>query len=208
MIVRTAPVLLVMALVVAACASNEPAAEIAELDPLAARPIAETSAIGRSVAAVTLPNAANDGQPFSMQADDGEILVVYFGFTSCPDICPTTLADVRETLAILDSEAEQVEVAMVTIDPERDSDETLQAYLQSFVPDGVPLRTGFADELRTAAGEFDADYDVIKTVDGDVEVFHTAYLYAIDDTGVIRIIWPFGAEPELIASDLTDLLTQ
>jgi len=195
-----------LALALAGCSSDDTNADLPDLDPLAARPIAETSAIGRSVAELSLPDVANDGRPFFMQAQQGEILVVYFGFTACPDICPTTLADVKETLSILGSDAERVAVAMVTIDPERDTDETMQAYLRSFVPDGVPLRTGFPDELTAVVDAFDAAFDVIKTADGGVEVFHTAYLYAIDDTGVIRTIWPFGAEPEMIASDITELL--
>ncbi|MGI9642094.1 MAG: SCO family protein [Acidimicrobiia bacterium] len=197
-----------MAIALAGCGSDDTTASLAEVDPLAARPIAEVSAIGTSVADISLPNVANNGQPFFMQAGDGEILVVYFGFTACPDICPTTLADVKKMLSILEDDAEQVTVAMVTIDPERDTDETMEAYLRSFVPDGVPLRTGFPDELAAVVDAFDADFDVIKSADGDVDVFHTAYLYAVDDTGVIRIIWPFGAEPEQIASDLVDLLAQ
>ena len=195
-----------MAIAVAGCGSDDTTASLAEVDPLASRPIAETSAIGASVADISLPNVASNGQPFFMQADDGEILVVYFGFTACPDICPTTLADVKTTLGILGDDADEVTVAMVTIDPERDTDETVEAYLRSFVPDGVPLRTGFPDELVAVVDAFDADFDVIKSADGDVDVFHTAYLYAVDDTGVIRIIWPFGAEPDQIASDLADLL--
>lgn len=195
-----------LALAMAGCSSEDTSASLPDIDPLAARPIAETSALGRSVAEISVPDVSNDGRPFFMQADEGELLVVYFGFTACPDICPTTLADVKETLSILDSDAERVTVAMVTIDPERDTDATMQAYLRSFIPDGVPLRTGFPDELAAVAGAFDADFDVIKSADGDVDVFHTAYLYAIDDTGVIRIIWPFGAEPESIAADISGLL--
>lgn len=197
-----------MAISVAGCASDDTTTSLADVDPLAARPIAETSAVGTSVADISLPDVANNGRPFFMQAEEGEILVVYFGFTACPDICPTTLADVKETLSILESDAERVTVAMVTIDPERDTDETMEAYLRSFVPNGVPLRTGFPDELTAVVDAFDADFDVIKSADGDVDVFHTAYLYAVDDAGIIRIIWPFGAEPELIASNITDALAE
>lgn len=197
-----------MAISVAGCASDDTTTSLADVDPLAARPIAETSAVGTAVADISLPDVANNGRPFFMQAEEGEILVVYFGFTACPDICPTTLADVKETLSILESDAERVTVAMVTIDPERDTDETMEAYLRSFVPNGVPLRTGFPDELTAVVDAFDADFDVIKSADGDVDVFHTAYLYAVDDAGIIRIIWPFGAEPELIASNITDALAE
>ena len=190
----------------AACSSSEPSAELADVDPLAARPIAQSAAVGRSVAGIALPDVANGGRPFLMQAQDDEILVLYFGFTSCPDICPTTLADLKQALGILGDSAKDVQVAMVTIDPERDSDETMKAYLRSFIENGVPLRTADIDKLNEVAVAFDADFDVVQTADGDVEVFHTAYLYAIDEAGIIRIIWPFGAEPKDISGDLAGLL--
>jgi protein SCO1/2 len=80
------------------------------------------------------------------------------------------------------------------------------AYLRSFIENGTPLRTADIDKLNEVAVAFDADFDVVQTADGDVEVFHTAYLYAIDNAGIIRIIWPFGAEPGDISGDLAGLL--
>ncbi len=197
-----------MAIVVASCGGDEPVSAPFEVDPLAAQPISQTSALGASVAEITLPDVANAGQPFAMRADPGEVLVVYFGFTACPDICPTTLADLRDALSAMGEDAARIDVAMVTIDPERDTDVTIEAYLRSFVPDGIPLRTNDSGELDVVADAFGADFDVIKSADGAVEVYHTAYLYAIDDEGVIEVIWPFGAEPEVIAADLTQLLEQ
>ena len=193
-------------LAVSACSSDQVATQPFEVDPLAAQPISQTSALGRSVAEVSLPDVANDGRPFVMQARPGEMLVVYFGFTSCPDICPTTLADLREALGSMGSIADSVAVAMVTVDPERDVDATIEAYVRSFVPDAAPLRTDDPAQLSAAAEAFDASFDVIETADGGFEVYHTAYLYAVDDQGVIRVVWPFGAEPEAIAADLEDLL--
>jgi len=202
---RKLVVAVAMVVSVSGCSSDETTVSL-DVDPLAAQPISQSSALGRSVADVSLPDVANQGRPFLMQARPDEVLVVYFGFTSCPDICPTTLADLREALESMGSQAQSVDVAMVTIDPERDVDATIEAYVRSFIPDAVPLRTADADALDEVAAAFDADFDVIETAEGAVEVFHTAYLYAIDDEGTIRVIWPFGAEPEVIADDLRDLL--
>jgi protein SCO1 len=95
---------------------------------------------------------------------------------------------------------------MVTVDPERDLDATLDAYLRFFVPDGHALRTEDDDLLRAAAEAFGADYDVVRAADGNVEVTHTAYLYGVDDTGEIAIVWPFGAEPDRIRSEIEGFL--
>lgn len=159
-----------------------------------------------NVSAASLPDAGSGGAPFTMRAPDGEILVLYFGYTACPDVCPTTLADLRSALREMGDDVGQVNVAMATIDPERDTDEIITGYVQSFVPDAHGLRTADAAELRAVADVFGADYDVTVTEEGDYEVIHTAHLYAIDDTGLLQVTWAFGTEPETISQDLQILL--
>lgn len=158
------------------------------------------------VGSVVLGDASNGGEPFSMQADEGELLVVYFGYTACPDICPTTLADFRSAVRRLDEErAEAIDVAMVTVDPMRDDAERLTSYVQSFFAGSHALRTEDAGVLRSAADAFGADYEVV--IEGDnIKVAHTAFLYAIDDVGRIQLQWPFGATSEDMANDLEYLL--
>jgi protein SCO1/2 len=158
------------------------------------------------VSGVVLDDAANGGQPFAMRADAGELLVVYFGYTACPDICPTTLADFRSAVRRLDDDrAAAVDVAMITVDPMRDDAERLTSYVQSFFAGSHALRTEDAALLRSAADAFGADYQVV--IDGDdIEVGHTAFLYAIDAAGLIQLQWPFGATSEDMASDLEYLL--
>ena len=206
MIRRRLVVAVAFVVALSACSADGGEDQSFPVDPLAAQPISQSSAVGRSVSDIALPDVASNGRPFVMQARPGETLVVYFGFTSCPDICPTTLADLRDALAALGPQADAVTVAMVTIDPERDAASTVEAYVRSFIPDAIPLRTDDAAVLTDVAEAFDASFDVISTADGDVEVYHTAYLYAIDDQGIIQRIWPFGAEPEQIADDLRGLL--
>jgi protein SCO1/2 len=158
------------------------------------------------VSAAVLPDASSGGDAFDMRAEDGGLLIVYFGYTSCPDVCPTTLADLRDALTMLGDQAEHVRVAMVTIDPGRDSGAILTKYVQSFIPGAVALRTDNDAELRAAADIFGADYGVTATDDGKYEVFHTAHVYAVDDAGLLRVTWTFGTEAETIADDVRTLL--
>jgi protein SCO1/2 len=155
----------------------------------------------------TLPDATADGADFSFVADDGEILLVYFGYTSCPDVCPTTLADVRTALRELpEDDAERVDLAMVTIDPAVDTGELLTGYVQTFVPDAHALVTTDDDRLRAAADTFGADYGVATDDDGEPEVFHTGFLYGVDDEGRLVVTWSFGTPPDDYVNDLGILL--
>lgn len=159
-----------------------------------------------SMLEASLPDASAGGNDFVMRAPEGEVLIVYFGYTSCPDVCPTTLADLRSALRDLGDDADRVTVAMATIDPGRDSDEIITGYVQSFVPAAHALRSEEDASLRAAADVFGADYGVTITDEGDYEVIHTAHLYAIDDAGLLQVTWAFGTEPEAIANDLQILL--
>ena len=187
---------IVVALLLAAAACS---AEAEQLSGFVRDPLPDVSA-------ASLPDASNAGADFAMQAPQDEILILYFGYTSCPDVCPTTLADLRSALRELGDEAEKVNVAMATIDPERDTDEVITGYVQSFIPGAHGLRTDIPEDLREAADVFGADYGVSVDDEGTREVFHTAHLYAIDDRGLLQVTWPFGTEPESLATDIGLLL--
>lgn len=170
------------------------------------RPIGGDSVLGADVSAVTLPDVANNGAPFGMIADQGGVLVVYFGYTYCPDVCPTTMADLRKGLVAMGDAAQRVSVAMVTVDPDRDVDAVLTEFIQYFVPGAHALRTEDSEVLQAAGDAFGATFGVTKGSDGQVTVAHSPWLYAVDDEGVLRVVWAFGTKPETIAADLTDLL--
>ena len=167
---------------------------------------AQPTQVGNSVADISLPDASNDGDPFFMIPPTGHVLAVYFGYTSCPDVCPTTMADLRRAMAELGDDAGRVEVAMVTVDPGRDTDATITDYVQYFIPDAHALRTEDEAALRVAGDAFGADYGVVHLPNGRTSAFHTPYLYAVDDEGTIRAVWTFGVQPEVIAQDLADIL--
>ncbi|WP_148288559.1 SCO family protein [Ilumatobacter nonamiensis] len=155
---------------------------------------------------VTLPSLSDPGEEVEFRADEGELQVVYFGFTNCPDVCPTTMVDLAVALRMLDDDqADDVEVVMATVDPDRDL-EILDGYVTSFVPDAIAVGTPDT-ELIAAAGEpFGASWEVRETDDGTIEVDHSPFLYAVDDEGKLVLSWQFGASSEDMAADISTLL--
>lgn len=164
-----------------------------------------------TVGSITLPavnlDAANlDAAEFSFIAEPDHLLMVNFGFSSCPDVCPTTLADARIAFNLLGERSNEVDFAFVTVDPERDTAEVLTNYVEAFLDNGIALRTDDADELAIAADAFGVTYFVGENDEGEVEVAHTPNIYLVDDTGSIILTWPFGVPAADIVSDLTILL--
>ena len=156
------------------------------------------------VADVALPDLTDGGTDFHFRAGPGNLLVVYFGYTNCPDFCPSTMANVKVARQRLD-DPEQVDVAMVTIDPGRDLD-VLPAYVTSFVPDARALGTDDFQLLDRAAAAFGVSYEVKQAADGEIEVAHTTSLYAVDDAGRVVLTWPFGVTIDQFAGDFRQLL--
>lgn len=198
-------VLLAAVAAVAACGGEDAAAPTSTEDDGALS--GYTREPTPSVAEVELP-IADSGEVLPAAADDGGLRIVYFGYTSCPDVCPTTMSDVKQALAELaEDDRERIDVAMVTVDPDRDVPEKLGAYVTTFVPEGEAVR--FADDagLAEAAAAFGAQYEVETNDEGEIEVGHSGDLYVVDDEGDVVLQWPFGTASEDIAADLSTLLT-
>lgn len=160
------------------------------------------------VADQTIPRVDENGAetPFTFVAADGKLLVVYFGFTNCPDLCPTTLADLRSAFRRIPGSTNKVDVAMVTVDPERDTADRLVPYLSSFVDDPIALRTVDVDVLESVEAAFLASSTVTKEATGKVDVSHTAATYVVDATGTVIVEWPFGIGADGMENDLRILL--
>ena len=161
---------------------------------------------------VTLP-AVDDGDsragmPFV--ADRGKLLLVYFGYTSCPDVCPTTFADLRAAIEGLpEDDRDRIEVAMVTVDPERDTEAKMAEYLGFFFDDWRAYRTSDPEELARAEQAFAASHRIgKKDRDGTYEVSHTATLSVVDGKGEVLVEWPFGTSAEAMTGDLELLLEE
>jgi protein SCO1/2 len=137
----------------------------------------------------------------------GKAVVVFFGYTQCPDICPTALATMQATMGLLGPESDRVQVLFVTIDPARDTQEVLKAYVPWFDARFLGLR-GDAAATLAAAQEFRVFYAKVKGNTAlDYSIDHTATSYAFDPQGRLRLLIKHGETPSNVAADLRRLLS-
>jgi protein SCO1/2 len=139
----------------------------------------------------------------------GKVVVLFFGYTHCPDVCPTTLSDMAAALKLLTpAQAQQVQVLFVTVDPERDTPKLLREYVPYFYPTFLGLY-GTPTETAAVAGEFHVFYQK-HTTPGPIGylVDHTAGSYVLDREGRLRLFQPYGQRPADIAHDLKLLLAE
>lgn len=157
------------------------------------------------VSDVVLPDA--NGEPVTMVARTDGLRLAFFGYTTCPDVCPATLGYIKMAMSSLtDADRARLDVDMITVDPSRDDGATMTRYVEQFIPEANALRTDDDQILRSAANAFGAGYDVSTDDAGEIQVSHTGDLYAVDDSGIIVLAWPFGTSPADIETDLQRLL--
>ncbi|HEY4998675.1 MAG TPA: SCO family protein [Usitatibacter sp.] len=148
----------------------------------------------------------HNGQPRSLEDFRGKVVVVTFGYTQCPDVCPTTLSDLSSAVKKLGPDASRVQVLFVTVDPKRDKPELLREYVPAFNPAFLGL---YGDDAATkkATNEFKvyAQERPGKTPES-YTVDHTAQTFVFDKEGRLRLVESFGATPEAMASDFRILL--
>jgi protein SCO1/2 len=149
---------------------------------------------------------ADHDSSFSMKARPGGLLVVYFGYTNCPDLCPTTLALVRAARKEIGGSADRIDLAMVTVDPDRDTPEVMNGYLSSFTDRFHALHPASMDELKAAEEEFLASSTIVTDASGKIEVGHSAATYVVDENGVVLVEWPFGVDKDTMINDFRILL--
>jgi len=146
------------------------------------------------------------GAPRRLADYRGKAVVVFFGYTQCPDVCPTTLAALAEAMKKLGAEADRVQVVFITVDPERDTPELLAKYVPSFDPRFVGLR-GDADATARTAREFKVIYQKQPGVaPGSYSMDHSAGAYIFDPQGRLRLYVGHSQTPEVFAHDLHELL--
>ena len=147
-----------------------------------------------------------DGKPRSLADWRGKVIVVFFGYTQCPDVCPTTMAELAQIRTQLGADGDRLETVFVTIDPERDTPEVLKAYVANFGPNVVALR-GNAEQTAAAAKEFKVFYAKVpgKTT-GSYTMDHSAASFVFDPAGRVRLFVPYGADTKLLTGDVKQLL--
>lgn len=146
------------------------------------------------------------GKPRTLDDYKGKVAVVFFGFTQCPDVCPTAMSELSQTMELLGSDADKVQVIMVSVDPARDTPEVLSAYVKAFHPSFVGL-TGTEEQLGKTAKSFKAYY--AKSSGGTAEQYsmdHASSFYILDQDGEARVLVSGNTSAKDIASDIRQLL--
>ncbi|HET9522362.1 MAG TPA: SCO family protein [Candidatus Limnocylindrales bacterium] len=145
------------------------------------------------------------GRPFDLVSLRGAPVLVYFGYTHCPDVCPATIGTLNEVIAAYEP---PVRALFVTVDPERDTVEFMGSYIRYFSDDYTGL-TGTPGAIRAAADGYGVTYARVDTGSaGGYAMAHTAEIYLIDAAGRLRAHYPFGVAAEDVVRDLTTLATE
>ena len=158
-----------------------------------------------NVADVTVPDVSVGGAATSMVAEPGGLLVVFFGFTNCADVCPTTMLSIG--LALERTEAPLVRAGMVTVDPARDTPEVLTSYVEQFVPDGLARRPESQADAEDVISQFGGRSEITQhsgheSGGSGPSVGHTSYAYVVDDTGDVALVWTSDMNADDMTSDL------
>jgi len=150
----------------------------------------------------------HNGQLRTLKDFQGKIVMMFFGYTQCPDVCPTSMSEMAAIRQLLGKDGERVQGLFVTVDPERDKPEMLKEYMQAFDPTFLAL-VPTPEQLVPLAKDYKVYY---KKVDGPTPTSytmdHTAGCYVYDTRGKLRLFTRYGTKPELTAADVRILLQQ
>lgn len=155
---------------------------------------------------LSLPDV--DGTVRTLADFKGKAIVLFFGYTQCPDVCPSTLSELAEARKLLGPDGERLQVVFVSVDPERDTPEILKAYMDGFGAGFVALR-GSLEQTQATAKEFKVFYAKVPAKSGDgYSMDHTAGSYVFDPSGRVRLFVRYGGGAAALADDLRILLKQ
>ena len=162
----------------------------------------------KPLADFTLPD--QNGQPFQLSAQRPDLVLLYFGYTNCPDFCPATMGDWKQIKQELGADAERVRFVLVSVDPERDMPETLKAYVERFDPAFVGLRPTL--EQVTAFGrEYGFPVEIVQDAAGGHHhdpTRHGTYSYLVDQSGQLRVLFRYDIDPRAVVSDIKAVLAE
>ncbi len=146
-----------------------------------------------------------DGKTYTLETLKGKVSLVLFGFTQCPDVCPSSLAELTQAMKLLGKEAKRVQVVLITVDPERDTQEVLRAYVAGFDPDFLGL-TGTPEQIKKTAASFKMYYAKTAGTQGNYSMDHSASFYLMDAQGESRVLLNNSVGAAAIAHDIQRLL--
>ena len=148
-----------------------------------------------------------DGKVRTLADFKGKVVVMFFGYTQCPDVCPTTLTEMQQVMTILGPKSDKVQVLFVTVDPQRDTAEILKQYVPAFDKRFLGLRPEDDAALEKVAKDFKIYYKKVPGISpGSYTIDHTAGSYAFDPEGRLRLYIKHAQGPETLAHDLKELL--
>ncbi|MBW4048022.1 MAG: SCO family protein [Proteobacteria bacterium] len=149
------------------------------------------------------------GRRFSWRAERGRAVLVFFGYTHCPDVCPLTLSALRQSLDRIGPLRRNVRVIFVSLDPIRDTPAVLRAYLDAFIPDAVGLR-GSLQDVAQSARQWGISWRRVNATHGDYWIDHTAAVTLVGPRGHLRARYGYGqlADPAWLAADLHAMLAR
>lgn len=149
----------------------------------------------------------HNAQPFALTALRGKVVVVFFGYSMCPDVCPTTLSKLSSVARRLGDDRAKVKTLYITVDPARDTPEVLKADLGLFSLDALGL-TGSREEIDRVVAQYGAEYRIVPTPEsaGKYAVNHTTTLYVLDQRGRVALTFPYEATVDEIVSGLQGLI--
>jgi protein SCO1/2 len=155
----------------------------------------------------TMPSSR--GEPLSLSSFAGNPTVIFFGYTFCPDVCPLTLSEMKRVKEQLGANGERLNVVFISVDAERDTPEVLTRYVNSFDPTFVGLQ-GEEATLRRIGKEYGLYYarSEVQNTAASYLVDHSSASYLIDGAGQLRVVYPYGTEPEVIARGVQRLLRE
>ncbi len=155
-----------------------------------------------------IPLPDHNGQQRSLKDFRGKVVVVFFGYTQCPDVCPTTMQEMAEVKKLLGPDGDRLQSIFVTVDPERDTPDMLKAYMGNFDPSFLALR-GTPEQTAAVAKDFKIYF---KKVDGKTPTSytmdHSAGSYIYDTQGRLRVYYRYGSGAEALAADVRTLLKE
>ena len=149
-----------------------------------------------------------NGQPRTLGDFKGKVTVVFFGYTQCPDVCPTTMTELAQVKKSLGADGDKLQAVFVTIDPERDTPEILKSYMASFDPSFVALR-GTLEQTQAAAKEFKVYFAKVPgKTEGSYTMDHSAGAFVLDTKGNVRLFERYGAGADGLTADVKALIAQ
>jgi protein SCO1 len=148
-----------------------------------------------------------DGKVRTLEDFKGKVVVMFFGFTQCPDVCPTTLTEMQQAITLLGPQGDKVQVLFVTVDPDRDTAEVLKQYVPAFDKSFLGLRPADEAALEKVTKDYKIYYKKVPgTTPGSYTMDHTAGSYVFDREGNLRLYVKHNQGPETLAQDLKELL--